>query len=402
VRTIDNILERMDYIMINTNEFHIVLKNSLYNDSSISNVEVVILSLLNKNYNTAKEVSLCSVNILLDYMYCKHTNSRIAADIREGLANLIATKVIEIIDLHYEPIEFKDILNNNLFYVRIPKVLDTEGYFKILESDVDKIFKKLALTNINKFGLVRYFIAIQRVISNEKSFGWLPQSKVREFVGESKTVSKYNNLLMDELKLIRYNNNYITPERSYCSTYFGKYDDEVNFNRLLQNEVASKGLIPTTKVTSNARRRVKAKSNVIEKEIESTTELEKIQRLELELAETKKKYDELKFKGNQENIPLEGFTNINGTVVSNEPNPNNPLKVIKPDEEEVDFTEFMYPEDRDLIDIDSVISGERHIDNLENRIEELNNMINVWGILEPKNLIEEDLYIYNTYINKAV
>ena len=305
-------------------EFFITLKNDLYISSSISNVELVILALIQKNYNTAKMVSLCSVNLLLDYMYVKHTNSKIAAEVKDAIRNLIIKKYITIVDLHYREIEFDSLYNLNLFYVCSDKLED--NYFKVLEYDLDKIFNYLSKINIDKFAFVRYFIAIQRVINSKDNFGYLAQSKVRVLIGEGKTVSNYNRILQEDLHLIRYNNNYVTPKKEYCSTYFGRYEDEPNFNKQLKLVVSEKGLIFSDKTKSNTRRSTKQKINKTEKNLSRANKDAKIKELEEELKKLKEGYTTLEFKGNKKQKALTG---IKGQTIS----------------EEIDFSEFMSPKD---------------------------------------------------------
>lgn len=278
-------------------EFFITLKNELHISSLISNVELIVFALIQKNYNTAKKVSLCSVNLLLDFMYVKHNNSKIAKEVREAIGSLIIKKHIIIVDLHYKELDLVSLKSNSdLFYVCSDKLED--NYFKVFECDLDKIFNYISKTNINKFAFVRYFIAIQRVINSSNSFGFLTQKKVRDLIGESRTVSNYNKILQDDLQLIRYNNNYVTPEKEYCSTYFGKYEDETNFKDQLKIVVSEKGLIFLDKTISNARRSTKQRINKTEKDLLESSKEEKIKELEEELKKLKEGYSTLEFKDN--------------------------------------------------------------------------------------------------------
>ena len=110
---------------------------------------------------------------------------------------------------------------------------------------------------------------------------------MKKLITDSRTIQRYNKILQDDLHLIRYNNNYLTPDKHYCTTFIGNWDDEVNFNYQLQIEVSAKGLIYTDKVKSNVKRSVKQKINNIlsEKDI-------KIKELEEKL----KQYEELQYK----------------------------------------------------------------------------------------------------------
>lgn len=295
-------------------DFFITLKNDLYISNTISNAELVTFALIQKNYNTAKEVSLCSVNLLLDYMYIKHTNSKIAKDVKDSIKGLLIKDYITIVDLHYKEVDFNGLSNADLFYVCLDRFED--NYFKILERDLDIIFSYLTTTNIDKFAFTRYFIAIQRVISCSTSFGFLTQKKVRDLVGEGKTVSNYNRILQDEVCLIRYNNNYVTPEKEYCSTYFGRYQDVANFTKQLDIEIKEKRLVFSNKTKTNVKRSTKQKINRTEKDLVVANKDDKIRELEEELSRLREGYGKLEIKGNTAPICSKiGFTDINGQSV---------------------------------------------------------------------------------------
>ncbi|EES90317.1 conserved hypothetical protein [Clostridium phage D-1873] len=246
--------------MINR-EYYITLKNELYNSNNITNEELVILSLIKRNYSSIKEISIISINMIMNYMYVLNRNSNMIKIIKNSINNLISKGYIkQIMNLHYSPIEFDTIKNSDMFYVEIEN--DFDNYFCIYDYDLDKIFKYLHNTNIDRFAFVRYYIAIQRVINNDAQFGWLTHNSIKNIINHSKTISKYNKILANELNLIIYNNDYMTPDRHYCSTYFGKYGDNVNFNKQLQIEIGAKGLIYTNKFNSNIKRSNTQKRNL--------------------------------------------------------------------------------------------------------------------------------------------
>ncbi|NFO98131.1 hypothetical protein FDC62_07905 [Clostridium botulinum] len=245
--------------MINK-EYYITLKNELHISNDITNEELVILALIKRNYSPIKEVSIASINILMNYMYILNRNSNMIKIIKSSINGLMFKGYIkQIMDLHYSPIEFDTIKNSDVFYIEIEN--DFDNYFCIYDYDLDKIFNYLHNTNIDRFAFVRYYIAIQRVINNNAKFGWLTQSSIKNIINHSKTISKYNKILADELNLIIYNNNYITQDRHYCSTYFGKYGDDINFNKQLQIEIGAKGLVYTDKINSNIKRSNTQKKN---------------------------------------------------------------------------------------------------------------------------------------------
>jgi len=141
---------------------------------------------------------------------------------------------------------------------------------------INYILKELVSKNLNKFNIIRYFIACRRVSNNDSKFGYLTQGKLKQLVTDSRTIQRYNKILQDDLHLIRYNNSYLTQDKHYCTTYIGYWDDEINFNHQVKIEVESKGLIHTDKVKSNERRSVQQKVNIAEKSTDnfSIAELE--------------------------------------------------------------------------------------------------------------------------------
>lgn len=223
-------------------DFYITLPNDIYNDISITNEELVVFSLIKRNYIQIKELALTSVNMIKQLIGVNNRNPRLVKTIRQAIVGLIDKEYIKnILNLQYDKINFKNIKNNDLFYIEIEPLL--KQYFQIYDYDLDIIFKYLHKSNINRFNFIRYFIAIQRVISNDSRFGYLTQRSVKNICGEFKTIKKYNQILQDELKIIRYNNSYITPQKHFCSTYFGRYNDKINFNHQLKFEIESKNLI---------------------------------------------------------------------------------------------------------------------------------------------------------------
>jgi len=209
-----------------------------------------------------KGLSLCSMQMLADYMkYDPKNNHKIMSRIKDIISELIENEyIINMYDLSYKEIALSDINKDSMFYVEIPKPLDTL-YFKVFDRNVDTIFEYLQDKKLNKFSMIRYYIACCRVSNNDSSIGYLTQGKLKKLVSDSRTIQRYNNILQDELQLIIYNNNYLTPDKHYCTTFIGKWDDEVNFNKQLEIEVSSKGLVHTDKINSNKKRSFQQKIN---------------------------------------------------------------------------------------------------------------------------------------------
>ena len=280
-KTLDKILKaEQDKLPLLVNSF-IKLPNDIYDDTSITNEEITILILLLRNYNERTSCSLCSVQMICDYMRVDVSNNRnLVATIKNSLIGLenkgYIAKVYNLCDENYDKnnIKFtiKSIIKNKntLFLVEL-STIPISSYFKVFDRDINCIFKYLQHNNSNKFSLIRYFIACCRVSSNSKNFGYLTQNQLNGLVTDSRTIQGYNNVLQNELNLIVYNNDYLTTEYKYCTTYIGKYYAKDNFNRQLKLEVSKKGLIHTNKSISNMRRSIQQKINNAEKSIDDFT-----------------------------------------------------------------------------------------------------------------------------------
>jgi len=293
-KTLDKILKaEHDKIPTLKNSF-IKLPNDIYDDVNITNEEITILILLLRNYNERRSVAMCSVQMICDYMRIDVSNNRnLVTVIKESLTKLKDKGyIIKIYNLCDEDCDennveftFKLIIKNKntLFFVELLEI-PTTSYFKVYNRDVNLIFKHFQHNNLNKFNLIRYFIACCRVSSNSKNFGYLTQNQLNGLVTDSRTIQKYNNILQDDLNLIVYNNDYLTLEYKYCTTYIGKYYAKDNFNRQLKLEVIKKGLTHTNKSTSNLRRSLMQQINNAHGE---------------ELIELEKQYKELEYKSKE-------------------------------------------------------------------------------------------------------
>ena len=271
---------------------YIKLPNDIYDNLNVSNEELTILILMYRNYQQYKSIGLCSIQMICDYMRINISNNRKVINIIKDSISQLSNNgyIINIYNLYYDDCEgsinaiIKD--KDTLFYVELTPP-PTERYFEIYDKNINYIFEKLASKNLNKFNLVRYYIACVRVSHNDSNFGYLSQTKLKQLISDSRTIQRYNKVLQDDLHLILYNNNYLTPEKHYCTTFIGKYGDEDNFNKQVEIEVSMKGLVHTDKIKSNVKRSVKQEINHLldDKDI-------KIKELEEKL----KQYEELQFK----------------------------------------------------------------------------------------------------------
>jgi len=304
--------------MTNSNENDFIkLPNDIYDNMDITNEELTVLALMYRNYQLYKNIGVCSIEMIVKIMrFNTQKNHDIVPTIKEAIFGLLEKKfIVKILNIYKEEITVDDIKKDTLFYVELVKPLD-EYYFKVYDKDLDHIFKQLESDKTSKFNIVRYFIACCRVSNNDSQFGYLSQGKLKQLLNDSKTIHKYNIILQDELHLIRYNNNFLTPERRYCTTFIGKYDDEKNFNLQLQIEVSAKNLVHTDKIVSNKRRSKKQEINNILNDVSKVSELEKKQ----------EQYKELEYKPNDNIIDNRTSTEIKGRGLQ-----NNKRKIIVED-----------------------------------------------------------------------
>ena len=217
-----------------------------------------------------------------------NSNKNIIRIIKDTIESLIEKGYItKLYDIHYNIInsidDIKDVkenkknkeegknkhnIKNDIFYVELAEEPPINNYFQIQDIDIDIIFKYLQNVNINKFSLIRYFIACKRV-SNNNNFGYLTQGKLKQLVNHSSTIQRYNKILED-LQLIKFNSNYLTAEKNYCTTFIGNYNNDM-FDKMVQEEAKNRGYILTDKTKANEKRSSKQKINNINKKINDDT-----------------------------------------------------------------------------------------------------------------------------------
>jgi hypothetical protein len=270
----------------NNNNYYVKLPNDWYTDKSITNEELVILYFLYRNFMLYKSLSLCSLDMIAsDYMLINTSNNKkIINTIKNTIKSLLEKgKITNIFDLKYNPLELDSITNKNqLLYLQLINP-PNDNYFEVKDADIDNLLVYLQNENINKFSFIRYFIACVRVTHNQDKFGYLTQSKAKIIAGHSSTIRRYNKILQDELHLIRYNNDYLTKEKKYCTTFIGCYDDE-EFNLKVQQKVHEMGLVYTDKQISNKKRSIQQKKKKVKDD-----DIDRDKRIQ-ELEEELKKY----------------------------------------------------------------------------------------------------------------
>jgi len=352
---------------ITPEEYYVKLPNDFYDNLSISNEEMTILILLYRNYQQYKNLGMCSIQIICDLMRINVSNNRkLITTIKDTIIELINKGyIIKLYNLYCKDhdnkgnkLSINSIIKDkdSVFYAELITPPET-SYFKIFDEEINYIFEELASKNLNKFNIIRYFIACRRVSGNDSKFGYLTQGKLKQLVTDSRTIQRYNKILQDDLHLIRYNNSFLTPDKHYCTTYIGHWDDEVNFNYQLKAEVEGKGLIYTDKTQSNERRSVQQKIN----NVDSLTleELEELIRKKKELEYkpvVKKEDDKIDIVDNR------SVTDIKGKGLQNKKQKPLPLpKIYNKDNEPPDIFEDLFgdEEENDYWDISNLTIEEQ-------------------------------------------
>ena len=379
--------ERMILNLVSHVDNFIKLPNSIYDDLSITNEELTVLVLLYRNYVQYKNIGVSSIQLLADYMMVDTSNNRrIITIIRDSIISLVDKKyIIKLYDVGFEEISINNPIRNKYFpfqYELIPALDD--GFFTVSDMGIIHIFKQLKGVNVSKFNIIRYYVACCRVSNNTSNFGYLTQGKLKQLVTDSRSIQKYNKILQDELHLIRYDNNYLTQDKHYCTTFIGKWDDEANFNKQLEVEVGVKGLMHTDKVNSNKKRSIQQKINNIDM---SEEEIRNARIAELQKLLDEK--EELEYKP-KDNIIEEKPEKPKG-LQNNKQKPL-PLPIIQKDEEqeEPDIFEDWFNTDNN--NEEEYIRTEADIQAMH-EIDELNRAMipdDVLRIIEQQENEEED------------
>jgi len=183
----------------------IKLPCNIHNDINISNTELTILALMYRNYIEDKGISLCSINMIVKLMrFDAQKNHDIIPIIKDAITKLIdKSYIIEIYDLYSNNITTCDINKDTLFYVKMIKPPE-ENYFIVYDREINYILQELESEKISKFNIIRYFISCCRFLNTNRDNNILTQDKVRNLVNDLKTFQKYNAILQDKLKLIKF------------------------------------------------------------------------------------------------------------------------------------------------------------------------------------------------------
>jgi len=158
-----------------------------------------------RNYIENKGISLCSINMIVKIMrFDAQKNHDIIPIIKDAITKLIDKKYItEIYDLYSNNITTCDINKDTIFYVKMIKPPE-DNYFIVYDREINYILQELESEKISKFNIIRYFISCCKFLNNNSDNNILTQDKVRNLVNDLKTFQKYNEILQDKLKLIKF------------------------------------------------------------------------------------------------------------------------------------------------------------------------------------------------------
>lgn len=250
--------------MIDTKSFYVKVPNDYILSQNLNDKEFMVYILICRTLNEAKGCAFIQIQYLMHLMCCRPDRSDIASDLISSLHSLQDKHMVSgIYDLFFNPITRFG--KSDSVIVEVPIV--DRNYVPIYDNDVDKIMRYSKNTNINKYKLIRYFIAIKRVCNyvNDKTniqyhIGYLTQSQCQNIIENYQSITRYNNILHD-LGLICFNNNWCQPGGRYIKTYFNDTNDQDRIDQYCELVAAQEGMIPTDKVKSNKRRSVAQKGD---------------------------------------------------------------------------------------------------------------------------------------------
>lgn len=123
------------------------------------------------------------------------------------------------------------------------KFIGAGGFVKVPEKNMDKLLTYIRNTkaNIHRYQLIRYYLIIARICSNDAMFGFITQEKIRKLYGfSSKTCKKYNQLLVDlELIFCEHDYKHYDKKRGKVvtgCTFYGHRNVYNKYNKQLTEE----------------------------------------------------------------------------------------------------------------------------------------------------------------------
>lgn len=300
---------------------------------------------ISENEKNKYGIAYFNISDILNQLGIANNNTKRIIQIKSTILSLLKPKTINIGTKDAPQIITKQMINgiytlngkaiteresiNNGTYIASVEVLKS-NYFIVRDKDINAILSYASQNNIDKAKLIRYFCLIMREISHNKKgdnydsrelrYGYMTQNFLlkqhKEIISNSSCITKYNTILQD-LKLILFNNNYLTPSNHYISTYFTdnfRLDSDGNvfqsdiekFNKYILENVNEKSLIKSDKKTSNKKRSIKKKISNAEKLLSgdvSNFSDEQIEQNVIKLNRLKDEHKKLQYKELVESEP---------------------------------------------------------------------------------------------------
>lgn len=257
-----------------------VIGNNFTMDEEISDIDATVYTIIRcMFYDNTRRHSILSFNGLYEFLNIPSNQGKPTKQIKESVNSLIEKGYIEIYDLFENKINFNEIVSN-MFKVEFinennkdnESSVSIEGGFSRIP--YDNIISLLKYTSknkgIKKYQLIRQYLIISRVCSNQFQFGHCSIDKMKDVMGISATNFKDNNNILSELGLIFYNNDYGHVDKKgrlkmdctmfgHCNVEMkvfgdGFYMDKETFKQFVDDYICDKKLVKVDKDKINSKR----------------------------------------------------------------------------------------------------------------------------------------------------
>lgn len=209
--------------------------NWIVDNEDYTNQAIAIYTVLRSVFfNSSRRCSVCSLKVLCRSLGVKTTNYDKYSSIRKCIELLRENGYIKLWDM-FEDIEVINIKDIDLSF-RVEFLFENDeamfigvgGFVRVPEQNINILlaYIRSSEVNIHKYQLIRYYLMIARICSNDSIAGYITQDKIRKnYKFADKTCKKYNTILAG-LGLIFYNNSYIKYNKEFKKiisgcTFFG-------------------------------------------------------------------------------------------------------------------------------------------------------------------------------------
>lgn len=235
--------------------------NEFIMDGDISNEVVAIYSIMRTVfYDVNKMCSTLNLQTLYDVLGAKGTKP--VNQVRDAITWLVDNQYIELYDMLYNPIEF-DGKSQAMFRVSFlsedenNRFIEEGGFTKIPLTNIVGLLNYISRNKgIKKYQLIRYYLIVGRICSNDYNFGFITLDTLCNIVGISENTCVDWNMILKKLGLIDYNSEYgkVTKKGKFkmSPTMFGhynvvnKHDDEMTeeqFKSCVEERVKGVGYV---------------------------------------------------------------------------------------------------------------------------------------------------------------